>query len=447
MKVSQTKDLTQGVPVRVLSVYALPMLISMFFQQAYNLVDAWIAGNYIGAVALGAVGACYPVTVFLLAISAGLSLGISIFCSQAYGAKNYGTVKTAVNTALMAYLPLSVGISVIGFYLAPLLLKWLAVPAEAQSAALGYLRIYLLGFAFQFLYNICSGVMTGLGNSQGPLLFLIVSSVCNIVLDYVLVARLHFGVTGLALATVMSQLFAALFGMKTVAAAQKALADRGARFSREILGSLIRLGVPSMIQQMLMSLGQLAMQYVINGYGLIVMAGYSIAFRVNGLVINSLMALSNALSGFIAQNQGAGKPERIRSGISASLFLSYLFSACVILVLYTYSPQILGFFLEDSAQAPQIISVGTSFLSVVAPFYLLVCAKIVFDGALRGVGAMWAFMFSTMSDVFVRVLCGAPFSARWGLGGVWAVWPTAWLIGTAMSVGLYLCHSHRHQKA
>lgn len=442
---AETQDLTVGVPLRVLSIYAIPMLVSMFFQQAYNLVDSWIAGNYIGEIALGAVGTCYPVTVFLIAIASGLSLGTSIFCSQAYGAKAYGDVKAAVSSSLAAYLPLAAVLSFIGVLLSPRILRWLSVPAEAYEATLSYLRIYMVGFSFQFLYNIVNGVLTGLGNSRTPLYYLVSSSVCNIVLDYLFVVSFSWGVAGLALATVLSQLLSAVLTSVTVSGICKRIDTESSApfFSAKIMSEVLKLGVPSMIQHMLMSLGQLSLQNVINSYGVVVMAGYSVAFRINGLVINSLMALSNALSGFIAQNKGAKEYDRIKEGLTVSVIMAYIFSAAVIVILLTSGPEILAIFLKDSEHFSEVIDAGMGFVRVVSPFYLLVCLKIVFDGALRGIGAMTAFMMATMSDVVVRVLCGQLFSDLWGLRGVWDVWPAAWLLGTGLSVGCYLKYSKK----
>lgn len=447
MKRSKTQDLTVGVPLKVLSIYAIPMLISMFFQQAYNLVDSWIAGNHIGAVALGAVGTCYPITVFLIAIASGLSLGTSIFCSQRYGAKEYGEVKTAIRTSLVAYMPLAILISIIGVIAAPVILIRLSVPLEAYDATLTYLRIYILGFSFQFLYNIVNGILTGLGNSRTPLIYLILSSICNIVLDYVFVAGLGAGIAGLAWATILSQLLSAVLTAMTVASVYRKMTGLSRMFSGNIIREILKLGIPSMIQHLLMSLGQISMQNVINSYGVIVMAGYSVAFRINGLVINSLMALSNALSGFIAQNKGAGEYKRIQDGLKVSLIIAYGFSAIIIVILLCFGREILSVFMDHTAvHHLEVIKAGMGFIRVVAPFYLLVCLKIVFDGALRGIGAMNAFMFATMSDVAVRVFCGRSFSEQWGLTGVWVIWPTAWLLGTSLSVVLYIRNSRKIMK-
>jgi len=447
MKQSKTQDLTVGVPLKVLSIYAIPMLISMLFQQAYNLVDSWIAGNHIGAVALGAVGTCYPITVFLIAIASGLSLGTSIFCSQRYGAKEYGEVKTAIRTSLVAYMPLAILISIIGVIAAPVILIRLSVPLEAYDATLTYLRIYILGFSFQFLYNIVNGILTGLGNSRTPLIYLILSSICNILLDYVFVAGLGAGIAGLAWATILSQLFSAVLTAMTVASVYRKMTGLSRMFSGNIIREILKLGIPSMIQHLLMSLGQISMQNVINSYGVVVMAGYSVAFRINGLVINSLMALSNALSGFIAQNKGAGEYKRIQDGLKISLIIAYGFSAIIVVILLCFGQEILSVFMDHTAvHRLEVIKAGMGFIRVVAPFYLLVCLKIVFDGALRGIGAMNAFMFATMSDVAVRVFCGRSFSEQWGLTGVWAIWPTAWLLGTSLSVVLYIRNSRKIMK-
>ncbi len=441
MKGANVQDLTIGAPLRVLSLYAVPMLISMFFQQAYNLVDSWIAGNYIGAEALGAVGTCYPLTVFLIAIASGLSLGTSIFCSQTYGAKKYQQVKTAVKTSIMAYLPFSVFISVLGIAAAPTVLRMISVPSEAYEATLLYLRIYMIGFLFQFWYNLVNGVLTGLGNSRTPLYYLMIATVCNIVLDYLFVVIGNYGVSGLALATILSQLLSAVLTSVTVLQVMKRMPEQSAGFSLNMMCDILKLGIPSMIQHIMMSLGQISLQNIINSYGVIVMAGYSVAFRINGMVINSLMALSNALSGFIAQNQGAGEQKRIRDGIRISVMIAYLFSGFVILVLCIWGENILAVFIKESEKSGEVIAAGMGFLNVVSPFYLVVCLKIVYDGALRGIGAMNSFMLATMSDVVVRVTLGNIFSEHWGLYGVWEIWPTAWAVGTMLSVGLYLNYS------
>lgn len=184
---ARPNDLTVGNPLRVMVLYAVPMMVSMFFQQAYSLVDSWIAGNYIGAEALGAVGTSYPVTVLFVAIASGLSLGTSLLASQRFGAKKIGDVQQTITTSLVTFLPLALGLSGLGLLLCPAIIRLLAVPAEAVPATVAYMRVYIMSLPCVFLYNIGNGVLNGLGDSRTPLFFLIVSSVCNIFLDLVFV--------------------------------------------------------------------------------------------------------------------------------------------------------------------------------------------------------------------------------------------------------------------
>lgn len=450
MKLSAPTDLTKGSPLSTIVFYAVPMLISMFFQQAYNLADGWIAGKHISSVALGAVGTCYPVTVFFIAIASGLSLGTSIFCSSEYGGKRYSQVQQAITTSFGTVLPLSLLLCAAGILLSPFILRWLAVPDEALGAAREYLIIYTAGLPFLFLYNLSNAILTGVGDSKTPLVFLILSSCCNILLDFAFVTVIPWGIRGLALATLLSQAAASLFSLFAVRRiyrymrgeeAEESTGVKTAFFSATVWKEMLRLGIPSMIQHMVMSTGQLFLQSIINGYGTAVMAGYSVSFRMNGLVINSLMALSNALSGFIAQNRGAGKLKRARQGIKASLVMAFLFSLSIVIIYLAAGRTILEFFTKDDQDA--VVAAGLGFLQIVAPFYLLVCVKTIFDGALRGIGAMTPFMAATMSDVVVRLLCGRFFSDRWGIRGVWAIWPLAWLAGTSMSVGMYLFYRNK----
>ena len=432
-KIKNTSDLTAGEPLRVLTIYAVPMLISMFFQQAYNLVDGWIAGKLIGTEALGAVGVCYPITVLLIAIASGLSLGTSIFCSQAFGRKDYETVKICTATSTAAYIPLAVLISCAGIALSPAILGFLNVPDEMYFITNAFLRIYITGFPFMFLYNISNGVLTGMGNSRLPLLFLIASSICNIILDICFVAVLEWGIKGLAWATVISQMLSAMLASVSVVRITGQIKTSRSLFSNDILKSVLKLGVPSMIQHVFMSFGQLAIQGVINGYGTVVIAGYSVAFRINGLAMNTLMAVSNALSGFIAQNKGAEKNDRIKQGIKICLIIAYSFTTVVVAALLIYGREIIALFLGETADREAVIATGMSFFRIVSPFYFLVCLKIVSDGALRGLNAMKEFMLATVTDNIFRICFGGIFSALWGLNGVWTIWPAAWIIGTSFS--------------
>lgn len=427
------KDLTAGRPLPVLLSYSLPMFAGMFFQQAYNLADSWIAGNHIGSLSLGAVGTCYPVTVLYIAVASGLGIGTSIYCSQQFGSGGHQNVKDAVSTALLCFIPCSMFLMLLGLFACPHILTWLSVPEEALLPTRQYLFIYTAGLPFLFLYNISTGVLNGLGNSGTPLIFLIFSSFMNIILDLVLVLFIPLGISGLALATLLSQAassLATLFAVKKLC--RRLGGEERSSFSLPVLREILRLAVPSIVQHVFMSTGQLALQNIINGYGVITMTGYSIAFRINGLYVNSLMALSNALSGFIAQNKGAGKQGRIRQGYRLCLILGGCFTSAVVFLMLADGPAVLSFFVSPDPDKTEIIEAGMGFVRIVVPFYFLVCLKIVTDGALRGIGRMNAFMMSSISDVMVRLLLGDLFSRHWGINGVWWIWPAAWAVGTAV---------------
>ena len=446
--IARPKDLTIGNPLTVLLAYSLPMFASMFFQQAYNLVDSWIAGNWVGAISLGAVGTCYPITVFCIAIASGLSMGTSIYCSQHFGASASGKVRMGITTSLMVFLPFSVLLMIVGLFSCSGILSLFSVPAEAWLPTEQYLRIYLAGLPFLFLYNITTGILNGLGDSKTPLIFLIGSSLMNIILDLVLVILLPLGIRGLALATLLSQAAAAIATFVTVLRLIRQLEAETdvPRFSLPVLREILNLGIPSVIQHAFMSTGQMVLQNVINRYGIIVMAGYSVAFRINGLYVNSNMALSNALSGFIAQNKGAGNIGRIRQSYRLSVVITGIFSLLTVLLLLTCGRPILSFFVGDDPEKAEIVAAGMGFFRIVVPFYLMVFLKNVSDGALRGIGNMKAFMFATILDVMFRIFLGPIFSDRFGLNGVWWVWPAAWLVGTSISFGAWLWGIHKLSK-
>lgn len=446
--IARPKDLTIGNPLTVLLAYSLPMFASMFFQQAYNLVDSWIAGNWVGAISLGAVGTCYPITVFCIAIASGLSMGTSIYCSQHFGASASGKVRMGITTSLMVFLPFSVLLMIVGLFSCSGILSLFSVPAEAWLPTEQYLRIYLAGLPFLFLYNITTGILNGLGDSKTPLLFLIASSMMNIILDLVLVILFPLGISGLALATLLSQAAAAIATFVTVLRLSRQLETESdvPRFSLPVLREILNLGIPSVIQHAFMSTGQMVLQNVINRYGIIVMAGYSVAFRINGLYVNSNMALSNALSGFIAQNKGGGKIQRIRQSYRLSVIITGVFSLLTVLLLLTCGRPILAFFVGDDPAKEEIVAAGMGFFRIVVPFYLMVFLKNVSDGALRGIGNMKAFMFATILDVLFRIFLGPIFSDRFGLNGVWWVWPAAWLVGTSISFGAWLWSIHKLSK-
>lgn len=431
------KDLTQGDPQRVLRKFTVPMFISMVFQQLYNIADSVIAGRFAGEDALAAVGASYPITMIFMAVAVGSNIGCSVVISQYFGAKQYEKMKTAVSTTLISSAVLSMLLTVAGLLGSRGLMEMINTPENIFREGDLYLRIYIGGFFFCFLYNVATGIFTSLGDSGTPLYFLIGSSLGNILLDLVFVAGFGWGVAGVAWATFLAQ---GIAGILAVLALWKRLADipvqgRVERFSREMLGRIGRIAVPSILQQSFISVGNIFIQGLINSYGSAVIAGYSAAIKLNTFCITSLSTLGNGTSSFTAQNLGAGKQDRVRAGLRAAMKLSVVVTAVFFMAYFPGARLALSLFMEgEDGVAGQT---GIAFLRIVSPFYFVVGMKLMADGVLRGSGAMKEFMVATFTDLLLRVALAFILSPGLGPTGIWLSWPIGWSVATVLSLYYY----------
>lgn len=430
------KDLTKGSPAQTLLQFASPMLLSMVFQQGYSLVDSLVAGNWIGSDGLASIGVSHPVTTLFLAIASGSSVGISVVLSHQFGANQIGKVKTSVSTALRVFMMGAVILTVLGFCICEGLLSFLQTPDSIFDSAKQYLLIYIAGIPFLFLYNIANGVFHALGDSKTPLYFLVFSSLFNIVLDLLFVVVFHFGILGIGFATFLAQ---GIAGVVAVCVMRKRIfdlktTDSFSYYDQELLVQMMKISIPSILQQSFVSFGQMSIQGEINRYGSAVVAGYSAAFKLNSIVIMTFNTLSNAVSSFVAQNMGAKNLDRIKKGVLAAIKMTVCFGGMVVFVLLAGKQQWISLFLKQDGEA---IEAGIQFVQIVCPFYLIVCFKIIADGALRGLGAMKEFLVGTFADLVIRVIFSIVFSRWFGYRGIWWVWPLAWIIGTIVSVLFY----------
>lgn len=432
-------DMTEGSPSKILWKFSMPMLLSVIFQQLYNVVDSIVAGQFISIDALAAVGASYPITMIFMAVATGCNIGCSVVISQLFGAKNYVHMKTAVSTSILAVLALSVVLTGAGLLLCQPLLSLLNTPANIFGDSTLYLNVYIGGLIFLFLYNICTGVFTALGDSKTPLYFLIFSSIGNIVLDLAFVICFHMGVGGVAWATFIAQgtssvlaAYALVRRLKTIQTQHKQ-----ALFSWSMLARISRIAVPSILQQSFISVGNLFIQGLVNSYGSVVVAGYSAAVKLNTFAITSFTTMANGLSSFTAQNIGAGKTERIRKGYRAGLLMIVCVVLPFVLAFFIFSGQMIGIFLDTSNDTEGVVQVGVQFLRIVSPFYLLIGVKLMTDGVLRGAGSMGAFMTSTFTDLVLRVLLAYLLSMLFQALGIWLAWPIGWTAATVLSIVFY----------
>lgn len=430
-------DLTAEHPKKTLWRFALPMFMSVMFQQMYNIADSAIAGRFAGEDALAAVGASYPITVIFMAFAVGSNLGASVVVSRLFGAKDLGRMKSAVYTAFIACGAMSLVLTGLGYVFCGAMMEAIHTPANIFGDGELYLKIYVLGLTFLFLYNVCTGIFTALGDSRTPLYFLIGSSVGNVVLDYWFVAGLGMGVAGVAWATFIAQGVSAVLALAALA-----LRLRGIRTDKKVvlfdiilLSQIAAIAVPSIMQQSVLSVGNMFVQEIVNRYGSAVIAGYSGAIKLNTFAINAFMSLGGCLSSYTAQNLGAGKMERIPLGFRTGIRLSLCAAIPFFALYFGFSRQMMGLFLNgDSGEA---IASGMEFLRIVSPMYFMISIKLTTDGIIRGSGAMGYFVLATVPDLILRIIVANLLAGRFGSTGIWMAWPFGWVAATVLTIIFY----------
>lgn len=432
------KDLTQGKAETVLWQFCLPLFGSIIFQQLYNIADSLVAGKFIGENALAAVGNSYEITLIFIAFAFGCNIGCSVIVSQLFGAKDYNRLKTAVTTACIFSAVLCGLLMLIGILGCSPLLSLIHTPQEVFADSKLYLDIYVWGLPFVFFYNIATGIFSALGDSKTPFYFLAVSSTANIAVDILFVKAFHMGVAGVAWATFLCQGASCILAVLTVWMRMKKIetTKKAVLFDFNILKKIAVIAIPSILQQSFISVGNILIQSVINGFGPSVMAGYSAAVKLNNMVITSFTTIGNGISNFSAQNLGAHKYSRISEGFRAGLKM--VWCLCIpFCVIYIFGGKyLLLLFMEQDAAAALLT--GRQFLWILSPFYFVVSAKLVADGILRGVSAMRQFMAGTFTDLILRVVLAFVLSDLTGSAlGIWCAWPIGWTIAMVLSIGFY----------
>lgn len=431
------KDLTIGKPQTVLWQFCLPLLGSILFQQLYNIADSLVAGRFIGENALAAVGNAYEITLIFIAFAFGSNIGCSVIISRLFGAKKYGSLRTAVSTAFISVGVLCAALMTLGLLLCTQMLRLIQTPEALIADCRLYLLIYFLGLPFLFYYNVSTGIFSAMGDSRTPFLFLAFSSTSNILIDILFVTVFDMGVSGVAWATFLCQGFSCVLAVRALFARLRALPSEGSvrRFSFSLLRQIVSIALPSTAQQSFVSIGNIIIQSVINGYGPAVIAGYAAAIKLNNMVITCFTQLGNGMSNYVSQNIGAGKTERIGAGFRAGFSMALTLCVPVIALYFLFPRFAIALFMEGSADA---MTAGVQFLRIVSPFYAVICIKLIADGVLRGAGMMKPFMVSTFSDLLLRVGLCILFSSFLGAVGIWCAWPVGWVIGTALSTLFYL---------
>ncbi len=438
-------DLTTGSAYKKLVRLSLPMMLSIVFQQLYNIVDSIIVGRFVGTNALAAVGASYSITMIFMAIATGTAIGITVVVSRFFGSKNYAKLKTAVWTAFISVSVLAIVLSAAGAFASRFMMKLLDTPAEFINDATQYLQIYFYGLIGVYIYNVCTGAFNGLGDANTTLYFLIFSSVANVGLDLLFVCALDMGVAGAAWATFISQMLAAALSVVVMLKRLRSLpcSVTPKRFSTAMLKEISLIAVPSIVQHSFVSVGNLFVQRRVNYFGADVAAAYAAAIKVNTFAIQCFLSMSNAMSSYSAQNLAAGRVDRVKKGFFAGNLIHLIICLPFAIAFFFFGDRLVGMFADSSTSdnIKEVIEVGSTFLKVVSPFYLIIGIKLIADGINRGAARMVAFMSSTFTDLVLRVVFAFVLSAG-ALGleqtGIWLSWPIGWVVSIVISLVFYL---------
>jgi len=446
------KDMTKGSVTPILLKFSLPLLISVIFEQMYSIADSMIAGQCINNDALSAIGVSYPITMIFLAIGYGMNIGCSVIISTLFGAKDYTKMKTAVYTSLISTGVIAAVLTVVGYFTSGLFLRLLGTDESIFPDSQIYLKIYVLGLIFLFIYDICTGIFTALGNSKTPLFFLIGSSLGNIVLDLLFVKVFKMGVAGTAWATFICHwICSALAFIVLIRRIKLFKSEKFRLFNWRMLGKIATQSVPSIFQQSFISVGQLFIQSLINDCGTDVVAGYTSAIKLNTFAVSSISTVGGSLSSFTAQNIGGKQYGRVKKGFKVGSVAVVALASVFMLCYLVFSEKLIYLFMDKSnGDTVAAAEAGVHFLRVVSPFYFAVAIKLAADAVLRGGRQVVAFMITTFSDLILRVAFAFILCPALGATGIWLSWPVGWttagIISLAFSI-IYIKKLNAQSKA
>ena len=414
-------------PILALFIFALPMIIGNFFQQMYTMADSAVVGRYVGEEALAAVGVSYSLTTVFICIAIGGGIGASVTVSRYFGAKMYKRMKTAVFTAFIAFLAVSIFLGVFGLMFSKKIIILLNTPSNVIDMAVEYLNIYFLGLPFLFMYNVVSSMFNALGKSKIPLYFLIFSSVLNIILDILLVTRFNMGVVGVA---VVLSFFVFMMQLRKLKIGKTTL------FDISELVTMAKIAFPSILQQSTVSIGLMLVQSSVNNFGSEVLAGFSAAMRIESVCVVPMAAIGNALSSYTAQNIGAGKMERVPQGYKGANIMVIISGIVILAVIELFNRQIMSLFMGGDA-TKVAFDTGYNLMAYMGFFYSMIGFKMAVDGLLRGAGDMVMFTVANLANLFIRVFVAVVFSPKFGVEVIWYVVPLGWFVNWLVSFCQY----------
>ena len=440
-------DMTQGSTTRHLVRFALPLLAGNLFQQLYNMVDTWVVGNFVSNEAFSAVGTVTPIINTLIGFFLGMSSGAGVVISQYYGAHRPEKVREAVHTAMLLTVIMGVVFTGVGIAMTPLMLELMKTPAEVAPDQTAYLTIYFAGIMGLLLYNMGSGILRAVGDSQRPFYFLLVSAGVNTALDLLFVLKFGMGVEGVAYATIIAQAVSAVLTIAVLIGYDGSvkLSLRDLRIHWRILKKIVAVGIPAALQMAITAFSNVFVQGYINHFGADCMSGWTAYTKIDQLVILPVQSLSLASTTFVGQNLGVGNVERAKGGVRRALYLSFAVTAVLLVPVLTLAPDMTAFFNSK----PEVVSYGALLLRLLSPFYFFFCINQIYSGALRGSGNSQVPMFIMLGSFVVFRQIYLYVMAHFISNEIVPIamgYPAGWFVCSAVTL-LYYAHckfdSHR----
>ncbi len=441
---NKSKLMTEGSIWKSILLFSVPLILGNLLQQLYNTADSIIVGNFVGSNALAAVGSSGSPIFLLIGFSQGIAVGAGVVVSQFLGAKDKQGAHVSVHTSLALATILGAILTVGGIAISRTLLTAMNTPAEVLEDAVTYMQLYFGGVLFSVVYNMAAGILNAAGNSRRSLLYLGVASITNIILDLVLIAGLKMGVAGAAIATDISQLVSCVLSLRFLMRVEDdyRVIAKDVRVNKNMAGKIIRVGLPTGIQNMVISLSNILVQASVNGYGAAAMAGFAAYMKVDGFNILPIMSFSMAATTFVGQNFGAGKYDRVKKGMWLTVIMSFVYTILTGVLLLTFQSPIMHLFTSDET----VVAFGCQAMHYFCPFYWLLGILHGLAGTVRGTGKSVPPMVVLLVSLCLFRIVWIQFflSAFAGIEGVFVLYPVSWGLGAVLMIlytwkGKWLC--------
>ena len=429
LRMKSRNDLTQGPVGMTILRFAGPLLVGNILQQLYNLTDSIIVGRFVGKEALAAVSASFFIYYFVISLVIGIGSGTSVVVSQYFGAKQFDKVQQAFSSFFLFMLVAGILLSIAGIIFAEPIFRMVQTPEEVIPGAVSYFRIYIGGTFLFVTFNSIISILRGLGESVRPMLFILLSTVLNVLLDLLFIVGFGWGIEGAARATVIAQGIGMCVALYYVNEQHPLLSikKKDLLFNATIFRQELRIGLPSSGQQCAISLGLMALLGIVNSFGTNTLTAYGAAGKIDTIITQAILALSSALATFCGQNIGAGKMQRVRQGVRFALLFNLVFGFTMFTLLYFTGDRLMLAFTDDT----EVIRIGHEYLIIIGSCFFVHGGLNVFNGALRGAGDTLFPMFISLFCLWlIRIPLAYCFSDWWGETGIW------WAINTSLGIGL-----------